>query len=443
MSPRPSSVTSVCLVVALIACSAAGAQNPAQTSGQETTQQELDRLRKRVDALEREHPGAGRSNGGIDLSGDEYASVQAPSAGDASMHPWYEKIRISGYGAFGFYDSGDSGGVPNGSFLVKEASLFVEAQPWEHVTFFSETWITRYLFDDGSGFEVGELYAKFSDLFGTEDGARLGVKIGRLDVPFGEDYRRMDAVDDPLISLSAADPWGIDEGVEAFGRWSSCRWQLAAFNGNIALGADDRASKLFCGKLSCDVSPNLYLSGSALKSGRSAVSSIWFGRGLITPVGLFAGSAAGASPSPAVSSTLWEGDARLSSGRCALGLQVGGGRIDDDVNTFDRNLLWFAVEPSLQLTPSLDFHVRYSEIGTDHSNEGYLLEGDIFGAGSEFGYDTHRMQRITGGLRYVLNPYVQFKAEVGHDWYDIVPGSSFSTANDSRTFGAIETVVSF
>jgi hypothetical protein len=31
---------------------------------------------------------------------------------------------------------------------------------------------------------------RFSDLFGTEDGARIGLKAGRIDVPFGEDYLR-------------------------------------------------------------------------------------------------------------------------------------------------------------------------------------------------------------------------------------------------------------
>jgi hypothetical protein len=431
------------LALAAVGCGTVRAQDLAPPSAQETTQQELQRLRERVEALERQRVEPAHATPEVDLSGAEVASISGSRSDDASTHPWYEKIRISGYGAFGYYDSGDGGGVPNGSFLVKEASLFIDAQPWEHVGFYSETWITRYLFDNGSGFTVGELYVKFTDLFGTEDGARLGIKLGRIDVPFGEDYLRMDAVDDPLISLSAADPWAIDEGVEAYGRASSLRWQVAATNSNIAFGADDKSSKLFAGKLACDVSPNLYLSASALTSGKTQVSSIWFGRGLITPVGLFAGSGAGATPSSAVSSTLWEADARGSWRDATLALQVGGAFIDDQVDTFDRHLLWLAVEPSLRITPALSAHLRYSEIGTDDSSEGYLFEGDIFGSGNAFGYDTHRMQRMTGGVRYVLNPYAEVKAEVGHDWYDIIPSSSFSSANDSRTFGGFEVVVSF
>jgi len=432
-----------CLALITIGCLPVRAQSAAQGTSQESTQQELERLRLRVEALERARAANQQHAAEVDLSGEEYSSIRAAATGDASTHAWYDSIRISGYGAFGFYDSGSAGGVPHGSFLVKEASLFLDAQPWEHVGLFSEIWLTRYRFDSGSGPEVGELYAKFSDLFGTADGARIGVKVGGIDVPFGEDYLRMDANEDPLISLSAADPWAIDEGLEVFGRLNSISWIFAVTNGNIAFGPDDHDSKLWCAKLSCDVSPNVYVSASALASGTTGVSTIWFGQGLITPVGAFAGSTAGTSPSSGVSSTLWEGDARLSVNDYSLGLQVGGAFINDAANAFDRSLLWIQVGPSVQLDPALSLNLRYSSIGTDDSSEGYLLGGDIFGSGSEFGYDTHRMQRMAAGLRYSPNPYLQFKVEVGHDWYDLMSGSGFSTANDSRTFGGIETVVSF
>ena len=184
---------------------------------------------------------------------------------------------------------------------------------------------------------------------------------------------------------------------------------------------------------------------SAARAGGDAdVSTIWFGRGLITPVGLFAGSTAGTSPSTAVSATLWEGDARVGGSRgWSLALQYGGGLVDDEVDAFDRGLYWFQVEPAVQLTPALSLTLRYSEIGTDDPSEGYLFEGDIFGSGDELGYDTHRMQRLSGGLEFTLNPHATIKLEVGHDWYEVIPGSPFDPANDVRLFAAVETVVSF
>jgi hypothetical protein len=104
---------------------------------------------------------------------------------------------------------------------------------------------------------------------------------------------------------------------------------------------------------------------------------------------------------------------------------------------------WFQIEPAAHFTPALSLILRYSEIGTDDPDEGYLFEGDIFGSGDELGYDTHRMQRLSGGLRFTLNSHVHFKAEVGHDWYDVIPGSAFDPANGDRLFAGIETVVSF
>lgn len=446
--PHPWALRALCgAALAVVGCAIAHAQSPpAQEGAQEQSPGELERLRARVEALERDRDASRQpeSPRSVDLSDAQYSSIDAAPARGTDARPWYENVRISGYGAFGYYDSGGAGGVRHGSFLVKDASLFVEAQVWEKVSFFYEAWITHYLFDGGAGFDDGELYVRFSDLLGTEETARIGVKAGRIDVPFGEDYLRMDAIDDPLISLSAADPWAIDEGAEVYGRSGALHWVLAVTNGNIASGGDDSHSKLWCGKLFGDVCPDLYLSGSVLNAGDTGVSTIWFGRGLITPVGLFGGSAAGTSPSSQVSSTLWEADARLGeSRRCSLGLQVGGAMIDDDVGAFDRTLVWLEVEPAVHFTPRLSAHVRYSQIGTDDADEGYLLQGDIFGAGDELGYDTHRMQRLACGLSWVLDPHARIKLEVGHDWYDVIPGSSFDAANDERLYWAIETVASF
>jgi hypothetical protein len=433
------------IAVAALAVTARAQDLKDQPAGQDPVQQELARLRARVDALEqgRANGKAAERDGAIDLSDAELPSIAALHSGGVSTRPWYENVAISGYGAFDYINSGGAGSVRD-ALLVKEASLFLEAQVWENISFYFETWITRFLFDSGHGNDVGELYVKFSDLFGTRDGARLGLKLGRIDIPFGEDYLRQDATDDPLISLSAADVWAIDEGAAAYGRAGPLHWVFAVTNGNIALGADDGPSKLVCGKLYADVNRDLYLSASLLKSGKSGASTIWFGRGLITPVGLFDTSSAGTSPSEQVDSTLWEVDAHVCGARRAsLRLQFGEAFIDDHVNAFDRNLLWFQVEPAILLSEKLAFVTRYSQLATDNSNEGYLFEGDVFGSGGALGYDAHRMQRVACGLDWTINPHAKFKLEVGHDWYDVIAGSPFDPRNDKRLYGAMEIVASF
>ena len=39
------------------------------------------------------------------------------------------------------------------------------------------------------------------------------MKLGRIDIPFGDEYLWQDAIDNPLITNSAAYPYGWDEGI--------------------------------------------------------------------------------------------------------------------------------------------------------------------------------------------------------------------------------------
>src|SRR6185503_495027 len=103
------------LVLATVGCALGHAQTPpAQDGAQDPLREELERLRERVEALERERSGSPgpTSVDPIDLSGAEYSSIDVLSGHDVSTRPWYENVRISGYGAFGYYDSGGAGGVP-------------------------------------------------------------------------------------------------------------------------------------------------------------------------------------------------------------------------------------------------------------------------------------------------------------------------------------------
>ncbi|HTF89788.1 MAG TPA: hypothetical protein VK843_15350 [Planctomycetota bacterium] len=417
-----------------------------QSSPQDPVQRELERLRARVEALERDgsKPADKTPGDAIDLSGAELPSIVPSHAEGISARPWYENVDLSGYGAFGYYDSGGTGTVHDGAFLVKEASLFIDAPVWKNVSLFFEIWVTHYLFDSGGAFDIGELYVKFSDLFGTGDGAHLGLKLGRIDIPFGEDYLRQDASDDPLISLSAADVWAIEEGAAAYGRAGALHWVLAIANGNIDIGGDDGPSKLLCAKLYGDAHRDLYLSASVLESGRTRASTVWLGRGLITPVGLFAPSAGGTSPNDEVESTLWEVDAHIGAARRgSLRLQFGEAMIDDRASAFDRNLLWFSAEPAMRLSDKLSLILRYSQVATDDADEGYSFQGDVFGSGDALGYDMHRMERLACGILWTINPHAKLKLELGHDWIDLIAASPFDAENDERLYGAVEVVASF
>jgi len=414
--------------------------------------EEILRLRARLEALERQNgaPPAQEPTT-IDLSGDEVPPFSAASTDGRSgapnldhvlARPWFENLTLSGYGSFLYLDSGGTGTTPDGSFVVKEASLFFDAHVWERTFLFTEVWLARYQY--GNGFSLNEFYLLLTDLFASGEPGGVGVKLGRFELPFGEEYLRWDANETPLITFSAADPYGVDEGVELYGAFGGVHWITAVTNGSSGGGADDGAAKLACAKLYGEPCADLYLSGSVLTTGRTERTALRLSGSQITAVGLDGASSAGTSPSEDVQTVAWEFDARVASTRAArLNLQLGRALVNDEVNTFDRDLTWFLVEPGFRLCDELELVLRWSEIGTFDDAEGYRFAAKIMADGESLGYDTSVMRRLSAGLRWSVNAHVAVKLEVGEDRFDLIDGSPLDAENDERLFFGIEVVGSF
>jgi hypothetical protein len=403
--------------------------------------EELLRLHGRIDALERgqEAPVASEPVP-IDLSGDEQSALE-PNADHVLSRPWYENLTLRGHAALTYLDTGGTGTAEHGSFLIKEASLFLDAQVWERAFVVTEVWLSRFQF--GNGMSLGDFYLQLTDLAGSEGAAGLGLKAGRFEIPFGEEYLRWDANETPWISFTAADPYGMDEGLELYGPLGPLGWIAAVTNGNGS-GADDGASKQFCGKLYSEPTDDLYFSGSVLSLGETESSALRLSGSPIMPVGSGGASSAGTSPSDDVDALCWELDARLGAARRAgLNLQIGQANIDDEVDAFDRDLTWFLVEPRVRLGRELELLVRWSEIGTYDDDEGYLFEGKIITDGETFGYDTSVLRRASAVLHWTFNPRLAFKLEVGQDHVETIDASALDENNDERLFFALEVVGSF
>lgn len=434
---------SVSLTLLFLAASASGqslADDPQQSP---LVQDELQRLRARVEALEQ---GAGKppapQGTAIDLAEDETQTVQAARADHILARPWYANIDLRGYAAFSYLDSGGTGAVDDGSFLIREASLFLDAQVWTHASVVVETWILRFPSTDV--FNVGELYLKLDSLFAHDGGPGLGAKFGRIEVPFGEDYLRWDADETPLITYSAADPYGIDEGAELFGAFGGVHWIAAVTNGASGSGKDDGPAKLLAGKVYGEPFEDLYLSGSIMSMGSTTKSAFRFGGSAVVPVGIGASSTLGVSPSDDVDTTAWELDARIAqTRRASIALQFGQAYVNDDVSAFDRDLTWFEILPSYRLRDDLELVLRYSQIGTSDSDEGYIFNGKPMAQAESFGFDTHSLQRVSAGVCWTINPHFAAKLEGGHDWIDLIDVSPLDAENDERLFFGLELVASF
>ena len=96
--------------------------------------------------------------------------------------------------------------------------------------------------------------------------------MGRLDIPFGEEYLSRDASDNRLISHSLSDFWGIDEGVEVYGTLKHIQYVLAVQNGGHPSINDYNSDKSVTLRLGGDPVKWLHLGVSLMRTVRNSTS---------------------------------------------------------------------------------------------------------------------------------------------------------------------------
>ncbi len=410
---------------------------------------EIQDLKKRLEALEKElleqkqkeEPEAAP----VDLSEQEGPYFSTDRESHVLAREWYHNIDISGFGAVGYLDSGDDGTRPHGGFLIKESTLFVEATAWQNMSFFFELQVNRLGRDGRVDVRTGEVYANFHNLLGDWGNDLLGIKVGRVDIPFGEEYLWQDSSDNPLISNSAPYPYGYDEGVVAYGTLKGLGWITAVTDGTDARSIEDHGDKAFNFKAFGSPLDSLYLSASFMRNGRAGKSAFEFGGSHFQPVGASDVSRAGNSPNQQVNANLFELDAKYSFGEKAyVSGSFGQAFVDDEDSAFDRDFTWFSLEPLYWITPRVYAVARYSEIGTYDAGRGYHFDGKTTAGGNaSFGYDTRRFQRLSAGLGWRPNQRVIIKFEVGHDWFEVIDDSLLTPDDDARLLYGGELVLVF
>lgn len=385
------------------------------------------------------------STGGVDLTD---RSVVAPS-GAAQEHvlarPWYDNVTVSGFGAFGFVDSGRAGVRPDGGFQIKEATVHVEMDVWQSAVVYVELQTNRLGSDDSKYVRTGEVHAHFRDLLRTAS-VQVGAKVGRIDIPFGDEYLWQDAPDNPLISNSASYPYGWDEGVLVYGRLSGLGWIAAITDGTDERSAEDDPSKAINLKFYGEPVDGLTVSTSLMRTGAVGKSAIEFGGSHFQPVGASHSSTLGASLSERVEATLLDATATYRWGDTRRGGRLiasyGGARQQDADRTYDRDLRWTTVE-ALGSIGAVYAVVRHSEIGTYDSQAGFHLDGKpTAGGNAAFGYDVRRFRRTSVGAGWDPNPRVRAKAEVGQDRFYLIEAAPAPPGDDRWLLG-LELAVSF
>lgn len=383
----------------------------------------------------------------VDLSDQKNSSLEDTANSHVLSNPWWKNIEIHGFGAAGYYDTGSAATRDYGGFEIKESSLFVEADVWQDIAFFLEIQANRLGKDDQLFLRTGEVYAHFRDIELGEIPA-FGVKVGRIDIPFGEEYLWQDSIDNPLITNSAAYPYGWDEGVLIYSGFKGLNWILAVTDGTDARSKEENSDKAVNLKLYGNPLESLYLSSSFMYNGDASKSAIEFGGSHFRPVGASHQSSVGSSSSDQVESAMVELDAKYSFHSAAfdgyLAASLGAASQDDNDSFFDRDFFWFSIEPFVSYKNTWYAVARYSEIGTYDAAEGYHFDGKTFAAGNNaFGYDTRRFRRLALGLGWTPNPHVRAKLEIGQDWFDLIDSSALSANNSDRKFIGAEVAVGF
>jgi uncharacterized coiled-coil protein SlyX len=382
-------------------------QQNAALQAQITKQQEL------IDSLNRKVAEIQQANAQHDRQLDELKNDMATTENENNRAAGFNlgKVRISGEGGVGFFETGSQGMFPNSEFRVDEAKLFVETPIWENVFFFSEINLATRESSD-LDLRLGELYVDFADvsqLWGRD--RILNIRAGRLDVPFGEEYLSRDVIDNPLISHSLADLWGVDEGIELYGSIGKISYVLAVQNGGVPLTRDFDSDKSVSGRLSFDPAPWLHLSVSGMRTGEldatdDYLSEIWFGNGWFRSIG---------SPETTrFHANLVEGDVEVRFKRGHL--KAFGGYVsydDNDPNgNNQRDIYYYSIEGLFDVTRKFYAAMRFSQILVE---DGYPISGHGMMDDYFFNYSptvlTEDIWRLSIGLGYRFNRHLVVKAE--------------------------------
>ncbi len=357
---------------------------------------------------------------------------QAPLlALDAPMPDWINRVHIGGNAAMRWMNGEARAQTDHtSSFMVSQADIVLDVDVAPNMTFWYDTSVVREGVARGNPGE--QLYARVDNVLHQE---WLNMKLGRMFMPFGEEYLRWDGIDNPLGSYTTAFPWGQDEGVLLFGDIlpnNKLSYAASLQNGNGGFNFDDNPSKTLTARLSSQILPWLHVSGSYLNLGKQGSTTakgsaeFWISGFHISPLGTTTATG-GASPSNIVSGQAYEGDVVLTDSRLgriwmnygSLATSDGGGAI------FNRTIRWYMAEITgyLPKTDKKAFLIgRYSVVGTFNPKLGYRFAGTALAADTNASpytaanYDQRDLFRYSLGAGYYFAKNVLGKLE--YTWED-------------------------
>lgn len=346
-------------------------------------QRQLDELRGQVERLAEGREGSfGTQN-----------STSSPASD--------RKLIVSGEVGAAWFAASQNGQYANKEFRIDDANIRLEASIAKNTYLFGEVQLVKREAPD-ENFRLGEFYFEFENVSGAWGGPDrlVNVRVGRVDIPFGEEYLYRDPLTNPLVTHSLSDIWGTDEGVEIFGEFGRSSYAVAVQNGSSKTMRDYNSDKSVTFRYGYDLTPRLRVSASAMRTGkldsvREPMSEVWIGNNLFRNIGSTASTLHQAEIGELDSIYRWRGGhLMVAAGRARY-------RDNDPRADNTRHFTYYQAEAMQFLTREWYAAARFSTLTADR---GYPLAGiGSFGRYFMGSLQTKEMERITLGAGYRFN----------------------------------------
>lgn len=386
-------------------------------------QKQIQSQQKLIDSLAERVAGVEQSKGGQSSSSGIASGNDLPASGGESASR-LGKVAITGEGAVGMFRSEENGQNNKPTFRIDEAYLYLDAPVWNDVYFYSEIDLaTRE--STSLSLNVGELYLEFEDvskLWNKDE--MLNIRVGRMYIPFGEEYLNRFAMKNPLISHSISDLWGTDDGLEAFGTIGPVKYVAAVQNGGIGTSTALQSDKSVVAKLGYDPAAWMHMSVSGMRTGNlnvnNGMSAIWFGNGFFKSMG--------SRRTTSFHDNLVEGDVQFKLPW--MRLSAFGGYVnygDNDPAGYDhRDLYYYSVEAVRDWTSHFYTAARWSQV---LARDGFpIVANGSFGE-YEYGKLTTDYWRLSLGLGYRFSRNLVVKGEYTFNHGDDSSGGTRTSEN--------------
>lgn len=344
------------------------------------------------------------------------------------------RVIVSGQAGLAFFEGGSETGFPNAEFRVDDTIINIEAALGKRAYFFSELYLTRRETNTET-FGMGEVYVDFENVSSAwgADGL-LSVRLGRIEIPFGEEYLRRDPISNPLVTHSLADIWGIDEGVEIYGSSGRMSYVLAVQSGSNKQLRDFNSDKAVTARVGFAPARGWHLSASAMRTGdldaqRESLSEIWIGNGFFRPIG--------SAATTLYRAELAQADARYEwrDGHVAAALGIAEYSDNDPAADNTRTFHFWHFEAAQKLSRTFYGAMRFSRLRTD---AGYPLAGlGIMGKYFFGNLRTKELWRLGISLGHWVTPDVLLKLEYTLEEGELTNGSPRRHTNLFSTEAAL------